>query len=116
VVRPSRPKFDSHESVRSTGQRIPIGWFVFGLFDPCLRFLAMTASSIPRSARLPCDLGVVVALEMDGLDVGEGPRPAGLSRVASSRIESLRCAPSTVPPIGIPAWSVRTDHSWPGVE
>jgi len=70
----------------------------------------MTASSIPRSASLPCDLGVVVALEPDGLDIGERPRPAALSRVASSRIESLRWAPSTVPPI---ARRVRQDRPLP---
>ena len=51
VFRRSWPKFESHELVRSTGQRSPIGWFVFGSLVPRLRFFAMIVSSIERSAR-----------------------------------------------------------------
>jgi len=43
----------------------------------------------PRSASLPIDLGVVAALEPDGLVIQSRPRPAASSRVASSGIESL---------------------------
>jgi len=50
VFRRSWPKFESQELVRSTGQRSPIGWFVFGAVDPRLRFFAITASARKRSA------------------------------------------------------------------
>jgi len=54
VFRHSWPKFEGHELVRSTGQRMPIGWLVFFAFAALLsrpfRRLAMTASVIPREA------------------------------------------------------------------
>src|SRR5665811_1131252 len=41
------------------------------------------------------------------------PRSATACRVGSSRMESLRFAPSMTPPLGIPSRSVATDHFQP---
>jgi hypothetical protein len=41
------PELDSHELVRWTGHRRPLGWF-FPPVEPRLHFLAMSASSIKR--------------------------------------------------------------------
>ena len=45
------PKLLSHESVRATGQRTPIGWFCLGSYDPRFFFFAVIASLIVRSTR-----------------------------------------------------------------
>lgn len=111
VLRRRRPKFESHQLVRSSGQRSPVGLVFFGSFEPGLRILAMNASSISRATRQSRVASESSPRFCQLVSMSPSrPHVAASSRVGARRIESLRFAPSMVHPIGMPPRSLRMLH------
>jgi hypothetical protein len=99
VFRRSWPKLESHELVRSTGQRMPSGTRLGLSAVPVLRRSAMTKSSTPRAVH--SDRTMLLSQPRSRCRVSTSwrrPRPATASRVAGKQYAVV-----AVGPVGDPA-------------
>ena len=122
VLRRSAPKFDSHELVRSTGQRNPIGTLAATVA------VTLASGTLRRSRRrrvrglfgeVRADHPVCRSPDRatDGLDLPETtpPRCTAPAKVGPKSMQSLRFALSAVHDTGMPTRSVRIDHFQPSL-
>jgi hypothetical protein len=106
VFRRSCPKFESHELVRSTGQRSLRGTILRALRTPGLvsvRRFAQTTSSSPFAMQRERTVEMAEPRSRCSVPMSSRcPRLSAASSVGANRLRSCRLAASAAHPVGMP--------------